>query len=83
LRDLGRDDEALRWYATQGQSTIPDLIYLAPAHLRQAEIHERRGDRAEAIADYRRFVELWSECDPELRPLVDDARRHLARLGTP
>jgi tetratricopeptide (TPR) repeat protein len=83
LRDLGRDDEALRWYATQGQSTIPDLIYLAPAHLRQAEIHERRGDRAEAVADYRRFVELWSECDPELRPLVEDARRHLARLGTP
>jgi tetratricopeptide (TPR) repeat protein len=80
LRELGRDDEALRWYATQGQSIIPDLIYLAPAYLRQAQIHEKRGDRAQAIAEYQRFVELWSDCDPELRPLVEDARRRIARL---
>jgi tetratricopeptide (TPR) repeat protein len=83
LRGLGRDDEALRWYATQGQSFIPDLIYLAPAHLRQAEIYERRGDRAQAAVHYQRFVELWGECDAELRPMVDDARRRLARLRVP
>src|SRR4029079_9829693 len=31
LGEIGRDDEALRWYATQGQSFVPDLIYLVPA----------------------------------------------------
>jgi DNA-binding SARP family transcriptional activator len=83
LRDLQRDDEALRWYATQGQSITPDLIYLAPAYLRQAQIYERHNNRAQAAAHYRRFVELWAECDPELRPIVDNARRRLERLGAP
>ena len=81
LHELGRDDEALRWYATQGQSFIPDMTYLAPAHLRQAQIFEHKGDRARAAAHYRRFVELWGDCDPDLRPIVDAARQHLARLG--
>jgi len=81
LQELGRDEEALRWYATQGQSFIPDMTYLAPAHFRQAQIYERRGDRARAAAHYRRFVELWGECDRDLRPVVDDVRQRLERLG--
>jgi DNA-binding SARP family transcriptional activator len=81
LRELGRDDDALRWYATQGQSFVPDLIYLAPAHLRQAQVHDRRGDSARAVAHYRRFVELWQEADPELQPMVAAARHRIASLG--
>ena len=30
---------------------------------------------------YARFVELWKDCDPELRPQVDEARRRLAKLS--
>ena len=81
LRELGRDDEALRWYATQGQTIVPELIYLAPAELRQAQIHERLGDRARAAGHYRRFIELWGGADPDLQPLVADARRRLGVLG--
>ena len=80
LHELGRDDEALRWYATQGQSFVPDMIYLAPAELRQAEIREHHGDLVGARAHYRRFIELWGACDPELEPLVTKARERLRSL---
>jgi DNA-binding SARP family transcriptional activator len=80
LHELGRDDEALRWYATQGQSFVPDMIYLAPAELRQAEIRERHGDLAGARAHYHRFIELWRACDPELQPLVKHASERLRSL---
>jgi tetratricopeptide (TPR) repeat protein len=56
------------------------LVYLAPSHLRQAEIYDRRGDRDEAVKHYRRLVELWRNADPELQPVVDGARKRLAEL---
>lgn len=80
LARLGRDEEALRWFDSIGDLSLAELAYLAPAELRQAEIHERRGDRERAAAHYRRFVALWRACDPELGPLVADAERRLARL---
>ncbi len=54
--------------------------YVAPAQWRLAELHEWLGDRGRAIASLRRFVTLWQDAEPELRPLVVDARRALARL---
>jgi hypothetical protein len=30
---------------------------------------------------YRAFVELWRDADPELQPMVDEARAALQRLG--
>jgi DNA-binding SARP family transcriptional activator/tetratricopeptide (TPR) repeat protein len=80
LRLLGRDEEALRWYASVAESPPFGYLYLAPAHLRQGEIQERLGNRQQAIHHYVRFVELWQECDPELRPLVEQAERRLERL---
>ena len=45
LRSLGREDEALGWYASMAQRSSDELVYLAPAELRQAEIYDRLGDR--------------------------------------
>jgi eukaryotic-like serine/threonine-protein kinase len=81
LRTLGRDPEALRVFASFPDPDAYDLVYLAPSHLRRAEIHERRGERAEAAAHYRRFLDLWRDADPELRPLVAAARQRLEALG--
>ncbi|MEO8561598.1 MAG: BTAD domain-containing putative transcriptional regulator [bacterium] len=80
LHALGRDDEALRWYGTFGENSPYDLVYLAPSLLRQAQIHDARGERALAVALYMRFVDLWSDCDPELRPMTVAARARLAAL---
>jgi hypothetical protein len=57
-----------------------DLLYLAPAHLRQAEIHERAGRREQALQHYRAFVELWRDADPELRSWVDLVERKIGEL---
>ncbi|HET6569117.1 MAG TPA: protein kinase [Rhodothermales bacterium] len=82
LADAGRDEEALNWYGaiTSGMQSLFDTPYIAPSELRQAEIYERLGHTGEAIAHYRRFISLWAQCDPELRPLVATARQHLTRL---
>jgi len=34
-----------------------------------------------AFRYYRSFVATWQAADPELTPLVDDARSRLAKLG--
>jgi hypothetical protein len=59
---------------------VPESPFRAPAHLRQAEIHERLGNPEEAARHYGRFVGLWRDGDSEFQPLVDTARKRLAGL---
>jgi len=80
LYALGRDREALRWWETAFVGTPAELVYLAPSHLRQAQLYERLGDREKAAAHYGQFIRLWKECDPGLRHLVDEARARLTQL---
>lgn len=80
LYQLGRDREALRWFSNGFQGTPNEVAYLAPAHLRQAELYDRLGDREQAVDHYGRFIRLWSGCDPELRPSVERARQRMASL---
>ena len=56
---------------------------LAPAELAQAELSAQRADRAAAARHYRRFLALWKDCDPLLRPAMEAARRRLAELDRP
>jgi tetratricopeptide (TPR) repeat protein len=82
LRTLGRDEEALSWYGAFGEHSAYSRIFLAPAHRRRGEIFEKTGHRAEAVREYSRFVALWKDCDPALRPDVADAEARLKRLRT-
>ena len=52
-----------------------------PLEQEEAEIYERRGQLDQAARHYARFVEIWSDCDPELRPLVDRAKQRLSELN--
>jgi tetratricopeptide (TPR) repeat protein len=74
LNSLGRHEEALRWYATFPDPAAHDLIWAAPAHFRQAQIHARRGETALAKLHDRRFLALWRHADPALQPWVREAR---------
>jgi hypothetical protein len=38
------------------------------------------GEREKAADHYSRFIELWKNCDPDLRPLVEEARTRLAAV---
>jgi DNA-binding winged helix-turn-helix (wHTH) protein/tetratricopeptide (TPR) repeat protein/TolB-like protein len=75
LNRLGRFADALASY----QSV--QSVLAGPSSLRQAEMHERLGQPQQAAEQYRRFIELWRDCDEELRPLVDGAARALQRLA--
>jgi tetratricopeptide (TPR) repeat protein len=81
LQRLGRHDEAVRWYDSLVQSSLYELIYLAPSHLNRARIYERLGQRLRAASHYRRVVALWNGCDPELRPAYDEAAGWLQRMA--
>jgi DNA-binding SARP family transcriptional activator len=80
LRLLGRDDEALGWYGTIGEKYGTEFVYRAPVFLRQAQIHERRGNAQQAFEYYRRFSARWRDADPEYQPLVRDADARMRRL---
>jgi tetratricopeptide (TPR) repeat protein len=80
LTNDGREDEALGWFGSIAERAAYELVYLAPAHLRQAEIYDRRGDRDTAAEHYRKFIDLWRDADPELQPVVNKARERLAAL---
>jgi tetratricopeptide (TPR) repeat protein len=80
LYQLRRDREALQWFSNGFQGTPNELVYLAPSHLRQAELYERLGERQQAIDHYGRFIQLWKSCDPELRPSVERAKARLSNL---
>lgn len=80
LHAVGRDAQALEWYATVAEDLGAGLEYSAPAHLAQARILDARGARRQALWHYRRFIRLWHACDPELRPLVAQAERRVAAL---
>lgn len=80
LHALGRDSEALAWYATVPEDLGAGIEYSAPAHLAQARILDARGERRQAASHYRRFIRAWRACDPALRPLLAEAERRAAAL---
>jgi tetratricopeptide (TPR) repeat protein len=80
----GRSDSALaQWeaYATSPQRFVWwDSPQLARAYQRLGELYEARGSADQAVEWYGRFVDLWSGADPELQPVVRDARARIQRL---
>lgn len=74
--DLGRLDEAERAFRS-----LWDQRGGAWARLHLARILERRGRRAEALEAYRYVAYAWRHADPELQPMVDEARQAVQRLS--
>ncbi len=53
---------------------------MAVAHRHLAEVYDRLGNEKNAAHYYARFIRMWRDCDPELRPPVDSAERALEGL---
>lgn len=76
---LSRPAEALRWYRarTLGRHNV---AWSTASLLGAARMHERLGQRPEAITAYDLFGRLWNGADDNLRPVVERAAQSLARL---
>jgi tetratricopeptide (TPR) repeat protein len=53
----------------------------APSLKRLGEIYEAKGDKAKAIENYTRFVDLWQDADPVLQPAVREVKDRIAKLA--
>ena len=80
LAGAGQRREALRWYNTFEDQSLFQLVFAGPGHLQMAEVCEQLKDTSCAARHYRAFLELWSDPDAALKPLVERARARLARL---
>jgi tetratricopeptide (TPR) repeat protein len=57
-----------------------DPIRLPAIRERLAQLYEALGQPEKAAQQYRAFIELWKNADPELQPRVAEARQRLAKL---
>ncbi len=73
LADLGRHEEAYRWFESlrTGMSVQLDAV----SHLGAARSLRALGRDEEAVAAYDLFLQATSECETGFAPLVADARR--------
>jgi len=78
LAEGGRLEEALGWYETLDMGS--GVFFAAPAYLGRARVLERLDRPEEATDAYERFLEMWSDADEPLRPMVQEARQRLEHL---
>jgi tetratricopeptide (TPR) repeat protein len=64
---------------TQGRMLNPQT--LARSYLLAGQLCLKLGQKEKALENFRLFVDIWKDCDPPLRPLVDEARREIKKLG--
>jgi len=83
--DAGRADSAIVYY--ERSLTEPwnyriwhDGSTLAPTHERLGQLYDEQGDIENAALHYARFVELWTDADPELQPRVRAAQARLEAI---
>lgn len=81
LFEQGRHTDALGWYGSlfDGDQWW-GAVHLGISTVRSAEIAEAAGNTAEAVRLYGKFLDLWKDAEPELQPLVQDARRRMDQL---
>jgi serine/threonine-protein kinase len=79
LAARGRDHEADALLGVR-VSRVPGVLEPLFA-LERARVAERLGNHARAIEAYQLVAEAWRRADPELQPLVAEAKAALTRLG--
>jgi serine/threonine-protein kinase len=74
LAAVGRDAEAAAVFDRSHERRVPLM-------LERARLAERLGDRSTALHYYQFVIQAWQHADPELQPVVAEARAALSRLG--
>ena len=79
LEARGRGTEAQRWLEYD-VIHVPYPVYDVAMDLVLGRITERSGQHQKAVDAYRRVAVMWANADPELQPMVAEARAALQRL---
>jgi tetratricopeptide (TPR) repeat protein len=79
-----------RWLLDEGQPARAEPYFASltrrrsygflPVSLYLGKAYEALGNLDDARREYEMFAQDWQDCDPELRPLLDDAKQSLARM---
>jgi tetratricopeptide (TPR) repeat protein len=77
---IGSPESGIEMLGFLSDYSLFDWAYVAPAHFYSGNLAEELDQKELAIQHYERFVELWKDCDEELRPLVAKARIRLDSL---
>jgi serine/threonine protein kinase/tetratricopeptide (TPR) repeat protein len=81
LARLGRYDEAAELLDHMPfERVFGPASEAVVAALERGRVHEHMGDREEAITAFSFVVDTWCDADPELQPIVEEAREALTRL---
>jgi tetratricopeptide (TPR) repeat protein len=75
-----RYEEAAQWFENLDGGIVGDIPHVSYILLRRAQIADARNESEKARDLYARFLKLWDKPDPELQPVVDQARSRLAAL---
>lgn len=82
----GKPDSAIAYLAkfvnAKATPLGPLATWLAPSLKRLGELYENKGDVAQAVTHYTKFVELWKNADPDMQPRVAEVKRRLQKLTT-
>jgi hypothetical protein len=78
-------DSAIVWYERFLEAPrLPvsgfDALWLPHVYDRLSVLHEAKGNRSAAARSLQRFIDIWSEADPELQPRVAAAGARLRSL---
>jgi serine/threonine-protein kinase len=76
--ELGQPRDAIQWLNT---FVSISGAYWPLAHLYLGQAYEELGDAEQARNAYAAFLDMWRDADPELQPLVEEARAALELLG--
>jgi predicted negative regulator of RcsB-dependent stress response len=78
--ELGQADNALSYLATGWEGGWTPIVL---SRFRAGQAYEMLGRDEEAMTAYSEFIEFWNGADPELQPVVEDARARIAQLQLP
>ncbi len=80
LAARGRPREALTLLSGLDNALVGNAFAVLVA-LERGRVAEKLGEKESAVDAYGFVIDAWRNPDPELRPLVDEARNALKRLG--
>jgi len=78
---FGKEAAAQFQEVLNNQGIVPTSIYWPLAHLGLARAYAMTGDDVKSLSQYREFLALWRNADPDLR-ILKEAKAEYAKLST-